>query len=265
MRNLDYNVNFREVSENFRADMGYLARTGVVNFLGLVRPKFYPDSKFFQRIDFEIGPSVTKDRPSGLWETSDDLAFDLYFSGNWTFRTRLNYSTEIFDDQRFQTSGVHSQLRGQVTKQLAINLLYRRIRAIYYPTPEQGKSNVVNAVLTLQPSDNFLAEGSFVYTDFYPDAVDTKLYSYGITRLKLTYQVNQYLFFRAIEQYNDYRSELTNDFLASFTYIPGTAVFIGYGSIFDKVSWDGTEYVSSDRLLEMRQGLFLKMSYLWRS
>jgi uncharacterized protein DUF5916 len=264
-RNLDYNLNFREVSENFRADMGYLARTGVVNFIGLVRPKFYPDSKFFQRFDFEIGPSATKDRPSGLWETSDDLAFDFYFSGPMTFRTRFNYSTEVFDGQRFQTSGVHTQLRAQVTKEVNVSLLYRRIRAIYYPTPEQGKSNVVNAVLTLQPSDNLQAEASYIYTDFYPDAVDTKLFSYGITRLKLTYQVNQYLFFRAIGQYNDYRSELTNDLLASFTYIPGTAVYLGYGSIFDKVNWDGTDYVASDKLLEMRQGLFLKMSYLWRS
>jgi hypothetical protein len=264
-RNLDYNLNFREVSENFRADMGYITRTGVVNFIGFVRPKFYPDSKFFQRIELELSPGGTKDRPSGLWETSDDFAFNIFFSGNWLYRTRFNYSTEVFNGELFQTSGVHTQLKGQITKQVAMTLLYRRIRAIYYPTPEQGKSNVVNAVLTLQPSENFLAEGSYIYTDFYPDAVDTKLYSYGITRVKLTYQVNQYLFFRAIGQYNDYRSEFTNDFLASFTYIPGTAVFIGYGSIFDKVSWDGTDYVPSDRLLVMRQGLFLKMSYLWRS
>ena len=263
-RNLEYNLNFREVSENFRADMGYLTRTGVVNFIGFVQPKIYPDSKFFQRIDLEFSPGLTKDRFSGLWETSDDLAFNLFFSGTWTFRTRLNYSTEIFGGERFQTSGVHSQLRAQVTKEAFVNLLYRRLRAVYYPAAEQGKSNVVNATLALQPSENFQAEGSFIYSDFYPDAVDVKLYDYPIMRLKLTLQVNQYLFFRAIGQYNDYRSELTGDLLASFTYIPGTAMYLGYGSIFDKVRWNGTDYVASDRLLEMRRGLFLKMSYLWR-
>ena len=81
----------------------------------------------------------------------------------------------------------------------------------------------------------------------------------------MTYQVNQYLFFRAIGQYNDYREELTADFLASFNYIPGTAVYIGYGSVFDKVRWDGSDYVGSDTFLQMKSGLFMKMSYLWRS
>jgi len=91
------------------------------------------------------------------------------------------------------------------------------------------------------------------------------LYKYGITRGKVTYQFNQYLFLRGIAQYNDYRSSLATEFLASFTYIPGTVVYLGYGSIYDKVRWDGSDYVQSDRLLETRRGLFLKMSYLWRS
>ena len=58
---------------------------------------------------------------------------------------------------------------------------------------------------------------------------------------------------------------MTTEFLASFTYIPGTVVYLGYGSVFDRVRWDGMQYVGADRFLEMRRGLFLKMSYLWRS
>ncbi len=207
----------------------------------------------------------TKDRLSGLWETSNDLAINIYFGGNWLLRTRFNNSTEIFDAQRFQTSGVHLQLRAQATKEIFLNLLYRRIRAIYYPTPEQGNSNVVNADVVLQPWENLQAEGTFTYSDFYRDADGSQLYHYPITRVKLIYQVNQYLFFRTIGEYNDYRKELTTDILASFTYIPGTAVYLGYGSIFDKVRWDGTEYVDASGLLEMQRGLFLKLSYLWRA
>ena len=263
-RNLDYSLNFREVSDNFRADMGYLTRTGLVNFIGFIRPKIYPQGEFLQRIDFDIATGQTKDRFSGLWETGNDVAITSYFGGSWIFRTRFTYSTEIFDGQAFQTSGVHSQIRAQVTNQIFVNLLYRRIRSIYYPTPEQGKSNLINATLTLQPSDQIKAEGSFTYSDFTSDATNSILYDYGITRLKLTYQVNQYLFFRTIGEYNDFRNQLATDFLASFTYIPGTVVYLGYGSIFNKVEWDGAAYVESDRFLEMRRGLFLKMSYLWR-
>jgi hypothetical protein len=264
-RSLGYSFSYREMSENFRADMGYVTRPGIVNFIEYLNPRIFPDSKFFQRIGFEVTTGQTEDRFSGLWETSNDLAANVYFGGNWYWRTRLNYSTEIFDAQRFQTSGVHTQVRAQVTKAVFVNLLYRRIRATYYPTPEQGKSNVVAAEIILQPWEQLQSDQTLTYSDFYRDADGSKLYAYGIGRVKLTYQPNKYLFFRTIGEYNDYRKELSIGFLASFNYIPGTAVYLGFGSLFDKVHWDGTAYAASDNFLEMQRGLFMKMSYLWRS
>ncbi|MBI3193446.1 MAG: hypothetical protein HYZ34_03140, partial [Ignavibacteriae bacterium] len=264
-RNLDFSLNMREVSENFRADMGYLTRTGVVNFIGFVRPKMYPASDLVQRVDFEIATGHTKDRLSGLWETGNDLAATVFFAGNWTFRTRFAYQTEIFNNERFKASGVHTQLRSNITKKLLTNLLYRRLQSIYYPASLQGKSDVVTATVNYQPTENLQVDGSFTYSDFTSDDSDEMLYHYTITRLKLTYQVNQYLFFRALGEYNNFRQQLGTDVLASFTYIPGTVVYVGYGSIFNKLRWNDAEYVESENLLEMRRGLFLKMSYLWRS
>src|SRR5207247_659873 len=73
-RSVTYSASFREMSDDFRADMGYLTRTGVTNFTEYLNPRIYPDSKFFQRIGFEFTASQTNDRPSGLWETSNDAA-----------------------------------------------------------------------------------------------------------------------------------------------------------------------------------------------
>ncbi|HJW31626.1 MAG TPA: hypothetical protein VJ508_20515, partial [Saprospiraceae bacterium] len=157
------------------------------------------------------------------------------------------------------------QLKAYFTKNSAATLLLFHSRTIYYPASEQGRSNSITATLTLQPSDNLLADGSWIYADFFRDSDDAKLYGYAITRLKLTYQLNQYLFFRGIAEYNENKTQLTTDFLASFTYIPGTALYMGYGSVFTKVSWDGNDYVPNNRLIEMQRGLFFKMSYLWRS
>lgn len=264
-RDVNYNIAFREVSQDFRADMGYLTRTGLLNFIGYLNPRIYLNSAFFQRIGFEFKASQVKDQPSGLWETANDAAVNVFFAGNWLFRTRLNYSTEVFGSERFQTSGVHVQMRGQITKQVYFSVTGRRTRAIYYPTPEQGKAHMLIASLTLQPWDNIQSDLSYTYADFYSDATDQKLYDYGITRGKITYQVNQHLFFRGIAQYNDFRRDLSTELLASFTYIPGTVIYLGYGSLYNKVRWDGTDYVTSDGFLEMQRGLFLKMSYLWRS
>ncbi len=39
---------------------------------------------------------------------------------------------------------------------------------------------------------------------------------------------------------------------------------LGYGSIFERLEWDQREYVSTDRFLEMKRGIFFKISYLLR-
>ncbi len=65
-------------------------------------------------------------------------------------------------------------------------------------------------------------------------------------------------------EYNDYRKKLLTDLLVSFTYIPGTVIQLGCGSLNEKVHWEENDYRPDDRFLEMKRGLFFKASYLWR-
>ncbi len=76
--------------------------------------------------------------------------------------------------------------------------------------------------------------------------------------------MNRFLFFRAILEYNTFRRTLVTDFLASFTYIPGTVLHAGYGSLYERTTWVGDRPVPASSFEEMRRGLFLKASYLWR-
>ena len=92
----------------------------------------------------------------------------------------------------------------------------------------------------------------------------TRVCEVKIATSQTTYQLNKYLLFRGIAEYNDYREELLTDLLVSFTYIPGTVVHLGYGSLRDRIRWDGSDYVESDRFLETKRKLFFKASYLWR-
>ena len=57
---------------------------------------------------------------------------------------------------------------------------------------------------------------------------------------------------------------MMTDLLASFTYIPGTVVHIGYGSSYDKLERREGMYEPSDRFLETQRSFFFKVSYLWR-
>jgi hypothetical protein len=76
--------------------------------------------------------------------------------------------------------------------------------------------------------------------------------------------MNKYLFLRGIVQYNSLSEVLSPNFLVSFTYIPGTVVHLGWGSVYEKIRWDGNDYVPNDQYLNTAQGFFFKASYLWR-
>lgn len=54
------------------------------------------------------------------------------------------------------------------------------------------------------------------------------------------------------------------DLLASFTYIPGTVVHIGYGSLCEKLEWRDGVYEPSERFLKTQRDFFFKVSLLWR-
>lgn len=115
-----------------------------------------------------------------------------------------------------------------------------------------------------QPVDKLDFSLSLNYVDFFRRTGGEKIYDYTIVRSRNTFQVNKYLFLRGIVEYNFYRKRLTADALVSFTYIPGTVFYVGYGSAFERLEWNNNAYVTSDRFLETKRGLFFKISYLWR-
>jgi hypothetical protein len=91
------------------------------------------------------------------------------------------------------------------------------------------------------------------------------MYQYPIERLKLTYQFNKYLFIRGILEYNGYRKSLLTDFLLSFTYIPGTVCYLGYGSLYEQSEETRPFFTNDFPPLEMQRGFFIKLSYLYRN
>jgi len=267
-RNLYYSFTGKELSENFNAETGYLTRTGIFSLTGLVRPKIYPNSSFIQRIDLETFSAQTQDKPSSMWETYNYVSAQMIFLGSWTFKLKYSYATEIFENEKFRTGGFLVSFGSQFTKQFAMSLSYKKVNAIYYSlNPYQGKSNRISTIMVLNLSENFESYSTFTFFDFYRDSDSQLIYEYPIFRERLTYQFNKYLFFRGIVEYNKYKKQLLTDFLVSFTYVPGTVIHLGYGSLYEKTEWNEFQnrYVDSNNFLEAQRGFFFKMSYLWRN
>lgn len=264
-RKLGITLGFNDLSKFFQADMGYITRTGITRFTGILSPKFYPGKRWLRRIDSDLFLSASKDKESGLWETYNRVSFIPQIGGATALVLRYAYSTEIFLQQRFRTSGLTSLLQSQVNKQLFLSLTFRCGKAIYYSgDPQQGYHKNIEAQLEFQPSEKLNSEIAYTYSDLYRESDRQKIFDYSIFRLKQTYQVNKYLFFRGIVEYNGYWKELLTDFLASFTYIPGTVIHLGYGSLYNRQEWQDDRYIDVNRFIENKRGFFFKASYLWR-
>jgi hypothetical protein len=265
-RDWNYVFTAKDISKDFTADMGHIRRTGLRYYTAYIAPIFYPETESIRKIKPELFLSQVHDKFYDMWETLNYASVNISFGGQTEFIAKYYHSTEIYEGERFKTNGFHTLLYSQLTKQLHAGFVSRWNNGIYYSNPQQGKTYRLTGSITYQPTDQIIADYSLSYANFKSDLDQSKLYDYSIHRFKLTYQLNKYLLFRGITEYNSYRKELLTDFLASFTYIPGTVIHLGYGSIYDKLEWDevNNRYNESQRFMEFRRGFFFKMSYLWR-
>ncbi len=264
-RNLGVSISFYDISELFQTDTGYLIRQGVAGLEASVTPRLYPKSRFFRKVVPGFFATVTKDLPSGLFETYDGFSLTMLLPGNTNIQAQARYSTEVFLARRFDTSGGLFQVLSQVTKSLSLRGLYAFANSIrYVPDPYQGYGSRVSGSMIYKPSEKFDLTASLTYSDFTRRSTGEREYDYAIWRGRLTYQMNKYFFVRGVVEYNAFRREMLTDLLASFTYIPGTVIQLGYGSLYDRTEWVDGEYRDAGRFLEMKGGLFFKASYLWR-
>ena len=264
-RRLTVYLNAFDVSKAFAADSGYLTRNGVTAVTAHVGPKFYPKSRLVRRADVSWTGQQLRDGFSGLWETFNEAELGLRLVRASNVTLRLRHSTEVFNGQEFGTAGASASGSIQLTKQVRLQGSLSYADAIFYAaSPFGGRSTGASASAVYQPSEQWYQSLSLTYANFERPGAGERLYDYAIARSKTTFQVNRFLFFRGIVEYNSFRRQLLTDVLASFTYIPGTVIHAGYGSLYEKTRWDGIEYVRDRSLLETRRGLFFKASYLWR-
>jgi hypothetical protein len=264
-RNWILMLGFQDIGKDFQTETGYLTRNGLSRLRSGAVRMFYPKSKTLKRVDALVHSNQVRDKFSGLYETDNSLDFRFVLPQSTSILIGYRYATEVFSDERFARSGGRFRASRQFTKNLDVTLSYSYAQKIrYLADPYQGRGNDASLGVTYLPSEKLHLDLSLVYSDFVRSLDSTKEYDYTIVRGRTTYQLNKYLFLRAIVEYNSFRERIMTDLLASFTYIPGTVIHIGYGSLYERIQWVEGEYRPADRFLESKRGFFFKASFLWR-
>jgi len=264
-RNLGLYVGAQDISEGFETWTGYLTRAGLFQGTVVVTPRLYPGSRIVRRVEPSLTTDHLRDSASGLWEHFNEAAVAIRLPRSGSVSAGYHWSSEVFNAESFPTDGMRLSASAQLTNQVTVSASVTHGRAIYYSAdPFGGTASGASLVIRYQPYEQWQFEGRATYSGFSRESDGERIYDYAIYRGKATFQVNRYLFFRGIGEYNAYRKQLLTDFLASFTYIPGTVLHAGYGSLYEKTRWDDGRYVPGTDFLETRRGFFFKASYLWR-
>ncbi|WP_420388553.1 DUF5916 domain-containing protein [Roseivirga sp.] len=264
-RSFNGTITALDIGEDFRSDVGYVTRTGISRVTVSLNPKIFPKiDGLIKRIDPVLYTSLTKDKPSGLNEHVIYVQLAATLPRNTRLAVSADRSSEIYLGQEFKDGSISLNASSQITKRIYFRLNYDWDNGTYYPTAEQGYGKRIGATLNIQASDKFSLDFTHRFVSLYNEETDLKYYDIHIARGRLIYQMNKYLFFRGIAQYNSLSKVFSPNLLVSFTYIPGTVVHLGWGSVYEKVRWDGTDYVPANDYLNTAQGFFFKASYLWR-
>lgn len=256
-----------DMDRGFQTDVGYLTRTGLTSVEASFTPHFYPRGAWLRRLDPTAFLGRRRDHDSGLHEQAATFGITAMSQGSTTLSLFADAASEVYQGRAYRADGWRLKAVGQPGKRISLAASLRVGKAVRYgDEPFQARGTQASASAGLQPTDNLNLNLSWSFADLFRDADGTRAFDGHISRARLTYQVDARLFFRAIVEYNAFRRQLLTDLLASFTYIPGTVVFLGYGSLHRRMAWDGDErvYRDADRWLPFQRGLFFKASYLWR-
>jgi hypothetical protein len=138
-------------------------------------------------------------------------------------------------------------------------------KQIYYQAEPPFKGDYLGAGygFTIQPNAKLSLTLSLHHSHL--RRYDQEIYDVNIIYSRTTYQFNKYFFARAIIQYDSYEKNLLTDILASFTFIPGTVIHLGYGGLYERQDWQNERWIPWEgQLRSMKRSFFFKASYLWR-
>ena len=261
-------LGYQDVSRNFQVDTGFLTRTGIRRLGAFAMYQIYPKSNFLQKVEPFYWSYHLYDTIYDMWETINVFVLRFRLPRNTMVRFDGLLGNEVYAGQRFDQSGYGFQLESQLAKSVYVQSRLRRTGSIFYDPadPYQGYGTSVVGAVIYQPITQLDFTLSLSYVDFFRKLDRTKVYDYMILRSRNTFQLNKYLFFRGIVEYNDFYKRMTLDGLVSFTYIPGTVIHLGYGSALEKTVWDESlaDFAPSSRFHERKRGFFFKVSYNYR-
>ena len=259
---------YEHIGRDFRMDSGFVLRTGIDEGWLWIGPSFYPDPEkmaWLKRINPHFTVQYIRDHTTDMNDTFVRAAVEFSFIKQGAISTNINHQTESWKGETFNLPSFNLEGEVQLTKWIQMGGGFTVGERIYYPAESPFKGNYFGTGFgfTLQPNSKLSLTLSWHHSHLRRET--EKIYDVDIIYSRTTYQFNKYFFARAIIQYDSYEKNLLTDILASFTFIPGTVIHLGYGGLYEKQGWHKEGWIPGQgSFRNMKRSFFFKASYLWR-
>jgi hypothetical protein len=251
-------------------DTAFYNRTGFTAVWVFSEVNFYPTASWLQRVHPFVFARGGHDDVQGGNEDVVNAGLRFNVTRQGFFEVAHARGHEAWRGQRYEVgSDLFVFGTMQVFRWLDVYAGNARGPAIYYDDedPFQGRSVSVFAGVTLQPNQHLSESLNLDIVRFDRQSTGARVYDVRIINSKTTYQFDKHFLVRYQAQYDSSARRFLSDFLASYEFVPGTVVHLGYGSLHEKrADANGmlVEVEEGERYLAVNRGLFFKASYLKR-
>jgi hypothetical protein len=308
-RRWGFNWRISGIDDDFRADLGYVRRRGVVDASAFNRLSFYgaPGARV-ERVNFQLAPSrlwrYEDFGREGAIEGGESLSMEMRMRGGWSLTARPArnfYRLDREDYAAYEVMGPSGwspyvpldELGGYGASLELGTPRFQRMNASFSAEYRQapifdegadGRLSAASVDFALRPTASVRAALGSRYQRITRELDGSEFAHTILPRARLEYQPMRALFFRSIAEWRSERraalvgardgqplrlrgepalarkiESLRLDLLASYTPVPGTVVFLGYGATL------GAEDVLAFRGVQRdADGLFVKLAYQFR-
>jgi hypothetical protein len=251
---------YQDITPNFRTEPGFLRRTDIRHFMDYFHFYFRPEGKHF----VFWGPELTFERMwdhqgTGLMYTANgDVVF--FFKPNIIIAPIAGTESDTLRPQDFTGLPANRKFtqnfgglvfRGSLSRHFTWQLQFIRSGAIDIVVPAgqlpvEGDETSAQAILTYHPIAPLSIQNTYILDRVVHNLIGHASFDNHIFRTKWNYQITRELSLRFIGQYNNLLANpqysalettrtLNFDFLITYLWHPGTAVYVGYNSNLENV------------------------------
>ncbi len=281
-----YDLNVKAISDDFRADAGFVPRTGIIDSHQLASWRHYPKGSAF----VAFGPDLTLDYVTDASGVRLDQGAELALVAEFAQLTtvslfggprRARLLPEEFPGiaqaldfdasrvgARFATSFEYGALELELSRGLRINLV-----PLEGALPNQGRFQEATFTLGLRPSSSLTNENKVLYARLDDDASGVRVFEQIVARSKWSYYFTPEWSLRFIAQYqrtraNEVASRLEDDeganldVLMAWQPTPTRALYVGANTDYD-VPLDDVQDSAGfpDRLERRAASVYVKFSW----